>query len=106
MNLASQKAPPRPSTTPTSASRMPWTTTMFLTVRRLRAEREADPDLLRPLLDRVRHQPVDADRGEQQRAPPKTVITHMLNFWRDTETETMSSIDFTSETGRPVDWRS
>ena len=33
----------------------------------LRAERHADADLLRPLLDRVRHQAVDADGGEQQR---------------------------------------
>ena len=30
----------------------------------------------------------------------------MLNFWRDTETATISSIDFTSVTGSPVDWRS
>ena len=34
----------------------------------LGAERQADADLLRPLLDRVRHQAVDADRREQQRA--------------------------------------
>ena len=46
---------------------MPWRTTMFLTCDRLRAERQADADLLRPLLDRVRHQAVDADRREQQR---------------------------------------
>jgi hypothetical protein len=29
----------------------------------------------------------------------------MLNFWRETETDTMSSIDLTSDTGSPVDWR-
>ena len=31
------------------------------------AERRADADLLRPLLDRIRHHAVDPDRGEQQR---------------------------------------
>ena len=30
-------------------------------------ERHADADFLRPLIDRVRHQPVDADRGQHQR---------------------------------------
>ena len=38
-----------------------------LDLRRLRAEREADADLLRPLLHRVRHQAVDADCRQQQR---------------------------------------
>src|SRR4026208_908161 len=37
---------------------------------------------------------------------PKIVITHMLNFCRETETDTIESIDSTSETGRPVVWRS
>ena len=46
---------------------MPCSTTMFLTWLRRRAEREPDADLLRPLLDRVRHQAVDADRRQQQR---------------------------------------
>ena len=65
-----------------------------LDLRDLRAERQADADLLRPLLDRVRHQAVDADRREQQRAtPPNTDISHMLNRWRDVESETTSSID-------------
>ncbi len=68
MSRASPNAPPRPMTTPTSASTIPWRTTMFFDLRRLRAERQADADLLRPLLDRVGHQAVDADRGEQQRA--------------------------------------
>ena len=47
--------------------------------------------------------PIAASSSAQ---PPNTDITHMLNFWRDTETDTMSSIDFTSVTGSPVDCRS
>ena len=72
MKRASPNAAARPIATPTSASRMPWKTTMFLTCDRLRAEREPDADLLRPLLDRVRHQAVDADRREQQRRARRT----------------------------------
>ena len=41
--------------------------TMLRTWLELGAQREPDADLLRPLLHRVRHQPVDADRREQQR---------------------------------------
>ena len=43
--------------------------------------------------------PIAASRSAH---PPKTVITHMLNFWRDTETCAISSIERTSDTGKPV----
>ena len=36
-------------------------------VARVGADRHADPDLLAPLADEVREQPVDPDGGEQQR---------------------------------------
>ena len=47
--------------------------------------------------------PMAASSSAEQ---PNTVISHMLNFCRDTERETTSAIERTSETGRPVDWRS
>ncbi len=37
---------------------------------------------------------------------PNTVISHMLNRSREVESDTTSSIDRTSATGRPVAWRS
>ena len=67
MKRASPNADASPTTTPTSASAMPWKHHHVLHLAGLRAERQADADLLRALLDRVRHQPVDADRREQQR---------------------------------------
>jgi hypothetical protein len=66
----------------------------------LRSEGEADADLVRPLLDGVGHQAVDADRREEQRGD--AVISHMLNRWREIERATTSLIDRTSETGSPV----
>ena len=47
--------------------------------------------------------PIAASSSAQ---PPKTDITHMLNCCRDTEVDTIASIDSTSVTGRPVVWRS
>ena len=79
---------------------------MFLTVRCLRAERQPDADLLRPLLDRVRHQSVDADRRQQQRRAAEHRHQHMLKRWRDVERDTTSVIVRTSDTGRPLAWRS
>src|SRR3954466_2256595 len=47
--------------------------------------------------------PIAASRSAH---PPKTDITHMLKRCRDTDVETMESIDSTSVTGSPVDSRS
>ena len=44
--------------------RHPLTDDHVLHRSRRRAERQPDADLLRPLLHRIRHQPVDADRRE------------------------------------------
>ena len=46
---------------------MPCRMTMLRTVLDGGAERDADPDFLRPLLHRVRHQAVDADRRQHER---------------------------------------
>ena len=37
---------------------------------------------------------------------PKTVISHMLNCWRDVDRDTTSSIVRTSDTGSPLACRS
>ena len=67
MKRASANAAAMPTTTPTSASRIPWLTTIVRTCPVSRAQRQPDADLLRALLDRVRDQSVDADRGQRQR---------------------------------------
>ena len=67
MKRASPNADARPITDADERQRMPCSTTIRLHLAGVRAERQADADLLRALLDRVGHQAVDADRRQQQR---------------------------------------
>ena len=59
----------RPITTPTTARRIALQQHHAAHRGSPGAERQTDADLLRSLRDRVRHHPVDPDRGEQQRRP-------------------------------------
>jgi hypothetical protein len=60
-----------------------------------------NPDFVLSLLDGEDHQAIDADRGQQQRAPAKAVKRMVLKSLRTVECLTTSSIDRICATGNP-----
>ena len=91
MNRARPNAAPRPTTTPTIASRMPWSTTMFFDLRRL--ARRA-PGGCRSPASAARPSTPSGRRCRSPRAAapraPNTVISHMLKRWREVDRDTTS----------------
>ena len=64
-NLVSTSAATTPMPAPIAPSRRPRARNPRTTAKRRRAERHANADFVRALLDRVGHEPVGAQRGER-----------------------------------------
>ena len=100
-----------PRTTPDSASAEPFTDDGAENPLARRAKRHADAELTRALRDRVRDQPVDAGRGQQQaddredaenrhlersaaiaRCLDSSIVLNVENGWRGSTARICSSI--------------